>query len=78
MNITTTITLHSVSSSNIDKIGFDSESETLEILFLSGGRYRYNCSAKQYKVFFNSKSKGKYFHKHFRDKPFQKIPGVQI
>lgn len=58
-----------VSSSNIDKIGYDIASKTLVIDFLSGGRYSYKNVPKM--IFDNmlkSQSKGKYFYKNIREK----------
>jgi len=57
-----------VSSSNIASIGYDSDSETLEIEFKGGGVYRYEGVPKEvYAKLMDASSKGKYFHAYIRD-----------
>ncbi len=51
-----------VSSSNIDSIGYDENSQTLEISFLSGGIYQYfDVPASVHEELMSADSKGKYF-----------------
>jgi hypothetical protein len=50
-----------VISSNIGSIGYDSETQTLEIEFLKGSLYQYfDVPQVIYEEFLNSDSKGKY------------------
>ena len=64
-----------VSSSDIDSIGYDTDSHTLEIEFLSGGIYQYlNVSESIFHGFISASSHGSYFHQHIKDKyNFRKI-----
>ena len=57
-----------VSSSNIRSIGYDSESNTLEIEFHSGGVYQYfGVPESIYNELMHAPSHGSYFHRHIRD-----------
>ena len=58
-----------VSSSNISSIGYDPESRTLEIEFLSGGGiYQYfNVPESIYNALMAKSSYGSYFHRHIKD-----------
>lgn len=59
-----------VESSNIESIGYDSDSETLEIEFISSGLYQYYdvpeyvygelMSADSHGIYFNANIKGTY------------------
>ncbi len=50
-----------VTSSNIRSIGYDEQSETLEVEFLSGGVYQYFSVPKAtHQAFMAASSKGKY------------------
>lgn len=52
----------SVSSSNIDSIGYDADSATLEIAFLSGGLYQYyDVPEYVYDELMSAGSHGSYF-----------------
>ena len=56
-----------VSSSNIEAIGYDPGTQTLEIEFKSGGIYQYfNVPETEYQTFMAASSHGKYFHRHIR------------
>jgi len=58
-----------VMSSNINSIGFDKESQILEIEFTQGNIYQYTGVSEQ--VFMNlidASSHGKYFHAFVKDK----------
>ena len=57
----------SIVSSNIESVGYDRESETLEIEFKSGGVYRYsNVPHTAYTNLVMAESVGKYFHQHIK------------
>lgn len=52
----------SVNSSNLSSVGFDQNSNTLEIEFNSGGIYQYyNVPESKYLELMNAVSHGKYF-----------------
>lgn len=58
-----------VSSSNIDSVGYDPGSATLEIAFKGGGVYQYqNVPQGEYNGLMNASSKGSYFHANIRDR----------
>jgi len=57
-----------VSSSNLRSVGYDPQSETLEIEFHSGGVYQYHgVPLSVYVALVNAGSKGTYFYNHIRD-----------
>jgi len=57
-----------VSSSNIRSVGYDPETRTLEIEFLSGGIYQYfNVPKPIYNALMVASSHGSYFHHHIKD-----------
>jgi len=57
-----------VSSSNIASVGYDPESQVLEVEFHGGGVYRYSSvPARVYDAFLRAPSKGSYFHSHVKD-----------
>lgn len=57
-----------VTSSNINSVGYDSSSMTLEIEFNSGGVYQYfNVPAHIYQGLMSAPSHGKYFHQFIKD-----------
>jgi len=57
-----------VSSSNIQSVGYDADSSTLEIEFNSGGLYQYQgVPQSEYDAFMNAGSKGKYFHANIKN-----------
>ncbi|MEK7595364.1 MAG: KTSC domain-containing protein [Patescibacteria group bacterium] len=64
-----------VTSSNIDSIGYDGLTSTLEIEFNDGGIYQYfNVPENVYRSLMNSSSHGAYFHDNIKDKyRFRKI-----
>lgn len=56
-----------VVSSNIHSIGYDNESQVLEIEFHSGGIYQYYSVPRTvYQDLMNAVSHGKYFHAHIK------------
>lgn len=53
-----------VQSSNVNSIGYDEESKTLEVEFHGGGVYQYSDVPKEvYEDFMNAPSHGKFLHK---------------
>jgi len=58
-----------VSSSNIASIGYDTDSQTLEIEFLNGSVYLYfDVPSSVHAGLMNASSHGKYFHQHIRNR----------
>lgn len=58
-----------VRSTNIRSVGYDPESNTLEIEFHSGSVYQYyNVPQTIYDELMRASSHGSYFHKHIRTK----------
>ena len=58
-----------VSSSNIESIGYDESSETLEIEFKDSGIYEYsNVPESEYEALISASSIGGYFHKNIKGK----------
>ena len=54
---------YGVASSNISSVGYDSETETLEVEFWSGSIYQYyNVPERVYEELMKSSSKGKFLH----------------
>lgn len=64
-----------VSSSNVKSVGYDTDSETLEIEFHSGGIYQYlGVPEYIYNSLINASSIGGYFDEHIKDRfRFNKI-----
>lgn len=58
-----------VSSSNISSIGYDVDSQILEIEFHGGSVYSYSgVPLGEYEGIMNADSKGKYFHANIRNR----------
>jgi hypothetical protein len=56
-----------VESSNIREIGYDTDTQTLEILFKSGGLYQYfNIPGGVYEQLMGASSKGSFFYHNIR------------
>ncbi|USZ69999.1 KTSC domain-containing protein (plasmid) [Halorussus salilacus] len=56
-----------VASSSIRSVGYDSDGETLEIEFQSGGIYRYDDVPREtYEGLLGARSHGSYFHENVR------------
>ena len=64
-----------VTSSNIASIGYDAESEVLEIEFRSGAVYRYDgVPTEEYDGLKDAGSHGTYFHQHINGRyTYQKL-----
>ncbi len=59
--------MHSVQSSNINAIGYDEGSETLQIEFINGGMYQYFDVPRQvFDGIMNADSKGKFLHSNIK------------
>lgn len=58
-----------VRSSNIRAIGYDPQSQTLEVEFTTGGVYQYSgVPDAVYQGLMRAGSKGAYFHAHVKDR----------
>ena len=58
-----------VSSSNILSIGYEPESQTLEVEFHSGRIYEYyRVPESVYNALMSASSQGSYFYRHIRDR----------
>ncbi len=58
-----------VSSSNISAIGYDADSQVLEIEFTNGAVYSYSgVPPVEYEGFMNADSKGKYLHANIKNR----------
>ena len=58
-----------VSSSAIRAVGYDPESERLEVEFRSGAVYEYrNVPSKVYRSLMSAPSKGRFLSRHIRDR----------
>lgn len=56
-----------VSSSNLRSVGYDAETETLEIQFNSSGIFQYyNVPERIYEGLMNASSKGSYLHTYIK------------
>ena len=64
-----------VTSSNIASIGYDSETEVLEIEFLAGSVYQYDSVPREeYDGLMLASSHGRYFRQHIRGRyAYQKL-----
>jgi len=57
-----------VSSSNIKSIGYESNSQTLEVEFRDGGIYQYfNVASNTYEKLISAQSIGSFFHKYIKN-----------
>lgn len=58
-----------VSSSNLSSIGYDADTQTLEIEFQHGGVYQYpGVPESEYEGLMHADSQGKYFHANIKNK----------
>lgn len=58
-----------VHSSNICSVGYEPETQTLEVEFHGGGVYQYSgVSESVYKGLMRAASKGAYFHDYVKDR----------
>lgn len=57
-----------VNSTDLTSVGYNADSQTLEIEFKSGGIYQYfNIPEGVYSALINANSHGKYFNQNIRD-----------
>ena len=57
-----------ITSSNIKSVGYDKDSQILEIEFNNGNTYQYiDVSSHVYQSFLDAESKGKFFHKNIKN-----------
>lgn len=57
-----------VVSSNIRSVGYEANTETLEVEFTSGSVYQYfDVPESEYEGLMNAASKGKYFNRNIKD-----------
>jgi hypothetical protein len=65
----------SVNSSNVSSVGYDADSQILEIEFNNGGIYQYSGVPESvYEGMMGADSKGKYFHANIKNAyPFSKL-----
>jgi hypothetical protein len=65
----------SVNSSNVSSVGYDADSQTLEIEFNNGGVYQYSGVPESvYEGMMGADSKGKYFHANIKNTyPYSKL-----
>lgn len=56
-----------VSSSNVESVGYDAETQTLEIAFLSGGIYQYfDVPQHVYDALMSAPSAGNFLHEQIK------------
>ena len=59
---------YSVASSNVKALGYDPQSETLEVDFLNGSRYQYYGVPQQmYERLMQTSSKGRFLHVYIKN-----------
>lgn len=71
------IALVPVESSQIDRIGYDENSQTLAVQFKHGARAIYHypeVSPEAHRAFMGAESKGVFFRDHIKALPFEKFP----
>jgi len=72
------IPLSPVTSSQIESVGYDAESQTLAVKFKHSGTYHYpNFPAEKHAEFLAAESIGKYFQINIKYLPFIKLPVEQ-
>ena len=66
---------HPVASSNLESVGYDSETETLEVEFSSGSIYQYyNVPDNMYEQLMQADSKGGFLNTHIKNAyPFSRV-----
>lgn len=63
-----------VSSSNLISIGYEADSQTLEIEFMNGAVYQYSgVPSDEFTAFMNADSKGTYFRARIKHYPCVKL-----
>ena len=66
---------HSVESSNLSEVGYDEQTQVLEVMFKNGGIYQYETvSMETYQNLLDAPSVGSFFHYNVKDQyPTNKI-----
>lgn len=66
---------YNVASSNVHSVGYDSQTETLEVEFLSGSRYQYYGVPQQiHDQFMQAHSKGRFLHTYIKNQyPYSRV-----
>ena len=64
-----------VTSSDINAIGYDPETQTLEVEFVKGGVYQYtSVPSSEHEAIMNADSKGKYLNANIKGRyPYTKL-----
>jgi hypothetical protein len=64
-----------VSSSNVEALGYDEETQTLRVWFLTGSIYEYaNVSQVEFEALFYAPSIGAYFNRNIKNSyPYVKV-----
>lgn len=58
---------HTVSSSNVASVGYDVETQTLEVEFQNGAVYQYyDVPSSVYEAFMSAPSHGQFLHYHIK------------
>lgn len=73
------IPMYPVASSNLKALGYSPSTNTLEVQFRSGSKYRYSdVSQRDFNRLYNSESKGRHFHRYIRnEKNFMKVAFIK-
>ena len=66
---------YSVASSNVRSVGYDSQTQTLEVEFLSGSRYQYyGVPQNLHEEMMRTPSKGRFLHTYIKDRyPYSRV-----
>ena len=63
-----------VVSSDLSAVGYDQNTQQLEIVFNSGGVYLYSgVTSDEYQGLMNASSKGRYFHAFIKHHPYVRV-----
>ena len=75
MNEENTVDKRPVASSNVRAIGYDSQTQTLEVEFLSGWVYQYyGVPDHMYEQFMQASSKGRFLNYHIKNHyPYSRV-----
>ncbi|KAF1282665.1 KTSC domain-containing protein [Lactiplantibacillus plantarum] len=63
-----------VISRDLSEVGYNSNTQQLEIVFNSGGAYLYSgVTSDEYQGLMNASSKGRYFHAFIKHHPYVRV-----
>lgn len=64
-----------VSSSNVEAVGYDADSQTVRVWFLNGSIYDYKgVNSLEYEALRDAPSVGSYLHRNFKGQyPYEKV-----